>query len=255
VQAVWPFSSTDLEEHDMSIFGTRRQGETGPQQQQQNVQRFETQTPAPVSQQQPVGFETVLGANSSLEGALKSGANVRLDGAFNGTLEISGNVLVGETAKIQADINARNISIAGAVRGNVNGRKVQILRTGRVWGDISAQALTTEEGAFIDGKITMTGHEASSPQSLVASTEPDPEPPLPATESDTPDEDGEDEDRIIEDIAPVGLGATEEDIEPHPYTPADQPAEMDSDAPLGGEAEEGQRDTTDVDDDDVRQST
>src|SRR6185369_11726069 len=112
--------------------------------------------------QQPVGFETVLGANCTLEGKLHSNANVRLDGTFTGTLEISGNVLVGETAKITADINAKNISIAGAVRGNVTGKKVQLLRTGRIWGDITATALTTEEGAFIDGKIKMMGGETAT---------------------------------------------------------------------------------------------
>jgi cytoskeletal protein CcmA (bactofilin family) len=35
------------------------------------------------------------------------------------------------------------------------------LRTSRVWGDINATAITTEEGAFIDGKITMVRHDAS----------------------------------------------------------------------------------------------
>lgn len=110
---------------------------------------------------QPVGFETVLGANCTLRGELKSQANVRLDGTFEGTLEIEGNVLVGETGKITADINAKNVVIAGAVRGNVSGSKVQLLRTSRVWGDISATAITTEEGAFIDGKITMVRHDAS----------------------------------------------------------------------------------------------
>jgi cytoskeletal protein CcmA (bactofilin family) len=109
---------------------------------------------------QPVGFETVLGANSTMKGDFKSQANVRLDGTFEGQLDIDGNVLVGETARITADIHARNVSIAGAVRGNVSGNKIQLLRTGRVWGDISAQAITTEEGAFIDGKITMIGHPA-----------------------------------------------------------------------------------------------
>src|SRR4051812_49099749 len=109
---------------------------------------------------QPVGFETVLGANSTLKGEFKSQANVRLDGTFEGTLEIEGNVLVGETSRITADINAKNISIAGAVRGNIVGNKIQLLRTGRVWGDITAAAITTEEGAFIDGKITMRGHPA-----------------------------------------------------------------------------------------------
>lgn len=110
--------------------------------------------------QHPIGFETVLGASTVIEGKLVSKGNVRLDGEFTGTLDITGNVLVGETAKINADLDARNISIAGAVRGNITGNKVQLLRTGRIWGDISANALTTEEGAFIDGKITMRGHEA-----------------------------------------------------------------------------------------------
>lgn len=139
----------------MSFFGNRRQVDPAP--------ASSTPKPSvsqiPVSGQQPVGFETVLGANSVMEGTLKSSANIRLDGTFTGTLEITGNVLVGETAKINADIHAKNVSIAGAVRGNVSGKKVQLLRTGRIWGDIQAQALTTEEGAFIDGKITMISRE------------------------------------------------------------------------------------------------
>jgi cytoskeletal protein CcmA (bactofilin family) len=152
----------------MSFFGNRRQAEPAPP--PPVVERTQQPPkPAPAPPPAPVGFETVLGANCELEGTLRSNANVRLDGTFTGTLEITGNVLVGETAKINADINARNVSIAGAVRGNVSGKKVQILRTGRIWGDIRATALTTEEGAFIDGKITMVSHEAAQP--------PAPEPP------------------------------------------------------------------------------
>jgi cytoskeletal protein CcmA (bactofilin family) len=145
----------------MSFFGNRRQqAESPPPPVAESVDQ-----PRPITPQQPVGFETVLGANCTVEGTLRSNANVRLDGTFTGTLEISGNVLVGETAKINADIHAKNVSIAGAVRGNVSGKKVQLLRTGRVWGDITAAALTTEEGAFIDGKITMVSHDQSRPES------------------------------------------------------------------------------------------
>lgn len=151
----------------MSFFGNRRQVETNPPPAVEPVQITKPALPQPA-----VGFDTVLGANSVLEGTFQSNANVRLDGTFSGTLEINGNILVGETAKIKADINARNISIAGAVRGNITGKKVQVLRTGRVWGDIRATALTTEEGAFIDGKITMIGHESSSaPDALLNADE------------------------------------------------------------------------------------
>lgn len=135
---------------------------------------------------QPVGFETVLGASSTFEGTFVSHANVRLDGTFTGSITIDGNALIGESAKITANISAKNISIAGAVRGNVTGKKVQILRTGRVWGDIIATALSTEEGAFIDGKISMVTKDATNAtQEVVAAPT---EPSTPVIESAAPAE-------------------------------------------------------------------
>lgn len=121
-------------------------------------------TPTPTAPQkevrQTVGTETVLGSNAIFKGELTSHANVRIDGTFEGQIDIEGNLMVGETARIVANINAHNMRVAGAVRGNLNGNKVELLRTGRVWGDVSASAITTEEGAFMEGKITMVGHPA-----------------------------------------------------------------------------------------------
>jgi len=122
----------------------------------------------PPVMRQSVGFETVLGANTTLIGELRCQADVRLDGTFEGVLEIEGNVLVGETGKVNANIHAKNVSVAGAVRGDISGKKVQLLRTARVWGNVSASAITTEEGAFIDGKLTMTYHEAATDQLEIA---------------------------------------------------------------------------------------
>ena len=136
----------------MSAFFANRRG-------QPDAETEESVTVLPTGQ--PVGFDTVIGSNSETEGTFTSSGNVRMDGKFTGNLEIAGNILVGESADIHADINARNISIAGTVRGNVAGNKVQLLRTGRIWGDINASALTTEEGAFIEGKVTMAGHTAT----------------------------------------------------------------------------------------------
>jgi len=100
-------------------------------------------------------FDTALGAGSSLEGSLTSSGNVRLDGDFKGTLDIKENVLVGVTAEIEADIAAENVSVAGTVRGDVSGKKVHLLATARVWGNITAESLITEDGAFIQGHIKM----------------------------------------------------------------------------------------------------
>ncbi len=155
----------------MSFWGGRKQEEIT-----QSPGNPGAHFPSGASSRHPAGFETLLGSNATLRGDLKSQGNVRLDGTFEGTLEIDGNVLVGETAKITADVHAKNVSIAGAVRGNVSGKKVQILRTGRVWGDITATAISTEEGCFIDGKITMITHDAA--QTFDQSAFPVPEIPV-----------------------------------------------------------------------------
>jgi cytoskeletal protein CcmA (bactofilin family) len=112
--------------------------------------------PASVSPES-VAFETVIGPGASFRGNLSSPGSVRIEGTFVGDLELDGNILIGEHARITADINAANVTIAGAVRGNISGERVQLLRTGRVWGDIQSSSISTEDGAFIRGTITMRG--------------------------------------------------------------------------------------------------
>ncbi len=87
----------------MGLFSNSRR-QTHDEVEEQEQPQLPNQPP-----RRPVGFETVLGANSVLTGSLESKANVRLDGSFEGSLEIDGNVLVGETGKIIADINAPNL--------------------------------------------------------------------------------------------------------------------------------------------------
>lgn len=157
----------------MMIFGNRRKSEdeaTPTDDRMPNVVPA-TQPTAP----ERVGFETVLGATSVMEGSLRCAGNIRLDGQFSGMLQINGNVLVGETAMIEADINGDNISIAGTVRGNVMGKRLQLLRTARVFGDITATAFSSDEGALIEGKVVI--REEETPPEDEAQTLPDESPP------------------------------------------------------------------------------
>jgi cytoskeletal protein CcmA (bactofilin family) len=102
--------------------------------------------------------ETVLGINTHFEGDLKSEGNVRVDGAFIGDITARGRVLIGEVASVEGDIIGEAVAIGGLVRGDIVARKISVLRTGRVWGDLVSEALATEEGAFIQGQITMEEH-------------------------------------------------------------------------------------------------
>jgi cytoskeletal protein CcmA (bactofilin family) len=107
-------------------------------------------TPAPSSR-----IETVIGPNAHFRGDIVSEGGVRIDGIFEGNIETTGNLVIGESAKIIADIKANNISISGAIKGNITGNRVEILETGRVWGDLTVNSLLLNEGAYLRGQTMM----------------------------------------------------------------------------------------------------
>jgi|SRR5262245_29043153 len=65
----------------------------------------------------------------------------------------SGNLVVGEKGHVQATIEAGSVEVFGTVEGSVTAKyKVQIRAGGRVTGEIFAQELNVEQGAFFEGK-------------------------------------------------------------------------------------------------------
>jgi len=100
-------------------------------------------------------IETIIGPNAHFRGDIQSDSGLRIDGIFEGTIDITGNLVIGESAKVIAEISANNISISGAVKGNISGNRVEILETGRVWGDLTITSLLLNEGAYLRGQTTM----------------------------------------------------------------------------------------------------
>lgn len=102
-------------------------------------------------------IETVIGPNAYFQGVIQSDGGARVDGVLEGSIDITGNLIIGEGAKIVADVKAQNISISGAVKGDISGNMVEILETGRVWGDLTINSLLLNEGAYLRGQTTMHG--------------------------------------------------------------------------------------------------
>jgi cytoskeletal protein CcmA (bactofilin family) len=112
--------------------------------------------PAPAPAAPPSArIETVIGPNAHFRGDIVSEGGIRVDGLFEGRIETTGNLVIGESAKVIADIKANNISISGAVKGDIAGNRVEILETGRVWGDLTINSLLLNEGAYLRGQTTM----------------------------------------------------------------------------------------------------
>ena len=102
-------------------------------------------------------IETIVGPNARFNGVIQSDGGVRIDGVFEGKVDITGNLVVGESAKVVAEIQANNVSIAGAVKGDITGNRIEILDTGRVWGDLRINTLLLNEGAYLRGQTIMHG--------------------------------------------------------------------------------------------------
>ena len=101
--------------------------------------------------------ETIIGANTSIVGSLKSEGNMRIDGSFEGDVEVLGDLIIGATGRVIATIKATNIHVSGAVKGElIATEQLQISQTGKVWGDITATALQIEPGGLFRGQSPMS---------------------------------------------------------------------------------------------------
>jgi len=87
-----------------------------------------------------------------------------VEGSVQGKVDSAGDVVVGETGQLLADLTARNLLVAGNVEGNVNVQgKVEITKTGKLMGDVTTHKLVIEEGAVIQGRCNMNDEVLALP--------------------------------------------------------------------------------------------
>jgi len=86
------------------------------------------------------------------------GRTIRIDGRVEGEIITKGTLVVGESAVIQADINASTVVSGGRITGNITAsEKVQLLAPAIVSGGIKTPLLVLEEGARFNGSCEMGG--------------------------------------------------------------------------------------------------
>jgi len=102
--------------------------------------------------------EKILDVDASMQGSLifKDPLNLRINGKFEGTLETRGNLTIGQSAVILADIVGDNIIIGGKVKGRVTAKeRLTLLPTAIVEGDLYPAKLNIAEGAILEGHCSM----------------------------------------------------------------------------------------------------
>jgi excisionase family DNA binding protein len=102
--------------------------------------------------------EKVLDVDASMQGTMvfKDPVNLRINGEFDGRLDTKGTLTIGENARVKADINGEDITIAGTVVGSITATKrLNIVAPADITGDIKTPLLSISEGATVNGRCQM----------------------------------------------------------------------------------------------------
>jgi cytoskeletal protein CcmA (bactofilin family) len=111
--------------------------------------------PRPASPALNTQEQATLGKSLVIKGEVTGSESLYIDGRVEGSINLPGNrVTVGRNGVVSANISAREIVVLGKVRGNMTASdRVDIRGEGSLTGDVVAQRISIEDGAYFKGGI------------------------------------------------------------------------------------------------------
>jgi cytoskeletal protein CcmA (bactofilin family) len=101
-------------------------------------------------------ISTTLGKETAFNGIMRFKNSLKIDGTFTGEIVSSGFLYIENGASVTANIRVGSIVIGGTVKGNVEAlEKLEMLTTGKVFGNIKTAKLKIADGVVFEGKCEM----------------------------------------------------------------------------------------------------
>src|ERR1700728_4843333 len=121
---------------------------------------------APIDSSYPASSSGVarLGASLHVKGEITGNEDLAIDGSVEGLVQLEDRKLtVGATAKLTADVIAREVVVYGSVKGNLRAKdRIEIKKDGSVVGDLTTARIMIEDGAYFKGAIEIDRSGAES---------------------------------------------------------------------------------------------
>jgi cytoskeletal protein CcmA (bactofilin family) len=116
----------------------------------------------------PSGTTARLGASLHVKGEISGNEDLHIDGSVEGLVQLEDRKLtVGASAKLTADVVAREVVVYGSVKGNLRARdRIEIKKDGSVVGDLTTARIMIEDGAYFKGSIEIDRSAAGSDTDL-----------------------------------------------------------------------------------------
>jgi len=100
---------------------------------------------------------TTIGEQSVFEGRFAIRGSLRIDGTFEGQALLVDQLAIGPKGRVRAAITATSVVVEGIVVGNITAsRRILLLATARVLGDLKTPELIIQDGVVLEGKCTIS---------------------------------------------------------------------------------------------------
>lgn len=111
----------------------------------------------PKARETPRGETTLIGPSMVIKGELSCSEDLYIDGQVEGVIDPKGNRLtVGPHGRVKANVNASAVVVQGKLDGNVQASdRVDLKQSAVVTGDIAAQRISIDEGAYFKGRVNI----------------------------------------------------------------------------------------------------
>ncbi len=110
----------------------------------------------------------VIGENSYFSGKFHINGSLRIDGRFEGKFLKAEQLYVGQSGKLNTNIEASAVIVEGLIIGNINASsRVMLMPTAKVLGDIKTPELIIQNGVILEGRCTIANDLKTSAKDII----------------------------------------------------------------------------------------
>ena len=101
---------------------------------------------------------STIGVGTTVRGSIRGEGDLEIHGRVEGSVAVTGEVIIFETALLKSDVRARRITVRGAVAGDISADEAIVLEAGaRVLGDLGAPQIGIRPGGMVRGNVSTGG--------------------------------------------------------------------------------------------------
>lgn len=117
-----------------------------------------------MSKENPGNAVNLLCEGTVIVGDVKTKNDIRIDGIIKGKIITSGRLVVGNTAKIEGNIDCANVDILGVVIGDIQASgAVSLKAPAKVVGNVCSAVISIEPGVLFNGNCQMLKKDGREP--------------------------------------------------------------------------------------------